>query len=92
MIQVLAGSAIREVEEPEHLSHITLHLLIFLPQTLLPKHLLQKLVVSSVIPVTGQVIPSLVTDVSSYWSRDLLSGGSHLCAYFCDFPAQIECI
>ena len=75
MIQVLTGSAIREVEEPEHLSHITLHLLIFLPQTFLPKHLLQKLVVSSVIPVTGQVIPSLVPDVSSYWSRDLLSGG-----------------
>ena len=35
---------------------------------------MQKPVVSSVIPMTGQVIRSLITDVSSYCSRDLLFG------------------
>ena len=64
------GSGRTRIHEPYNL----LHLLIFLPQTFLPEHLLQKPVVSSVILVTGQVVPSMMTSVSNYCSGDMLSG------------------
>lgn len=71
------GSKRTRTPEPYNL----LHLLIFLPQTFLPKHLLQKLVVSSVTPVTGQVIPSLLTDVPSSGLETDFLGVTSLCLF-----------
>lgn len=65
------GSGRTRIPEPYNL----LHLLIFLPQTFfLPEHLLQKPAVSSVMLVSAQVVLSMITNVASYCSGDLLSG------------------
>lgn len=60
VVHVLTGSAIKKVEEPEYLRHITYYICLFsFPQPFLPKHLLQKKVVSFVTLVTDEVMPNL---------------------------------